>query len=93
MQIEIDDDLTDVIVRNSMKELFWDIHPLNPHTSRWWCADDIAYNEKLREAVLVILEYVLSKNELEEFLQQVAAHGLDEHDKIQSLIDGSGVPF
>ena len=90
MQIEIDDDCTDMIVRNWMKEVFWDIHPLNPNTSRWWHEQDIAFNEKLRKAALVILEYTLSENELEEFLQQVAAQGFDDE---QSLIDGSGVPF
>lgn len=90
MQIEIDDDMTDVIVRNWMKELFWDVHPLNPNTSRWWLADDPTLNEKLRKAALVILEYTLSENELEEFLQQVAANVLDDE---QHFINGAGVPF
>jgi hypothetical protein len=90
MQIEIDDDCTDIIVRNWMKEVFWDVHPLNPAGFRWWHPEDITFNEKLREAALVILEYTLSEEELEEFLQKVAAQGLDEHDKIQ---DESGVPF
>ncbi|MGB0364409.1 MAG: hypothetical protein ACPGJO_15440, partial [bacterium] len=72
MKIELDDDLTDVIVRNWMKELFWDIHPLNPAPSHWWHAEDIAFNEKLREAALVILEYTLSQNEFDDFLQQIA---------------------
>ena len=90
MQIEIHEDFGEGIVRNWMKEVFWDIHPLNPATFRWWHADDIAFNEKLREAILVILEYTLPEEELEEFLQQIAARGLDDE---QSLIDGSGVPF
>ena len=90
MKIEIDDDCTDIIVRNWMKEVFWDVHPLNPAVFRWWHEEDIAFNEKLREAALVILEYTLPADEFDEFLQQIAARGLDEHDKIE---DESGVPF